>query len=156
MTERSDYTERLNSLLERYLRDVELAEINHKPGEGIFGTKGGVKDDPCHDRLVRDLTAFFEEVQAAAPPSEELQELLSALYTAARGQDVPRGAYWMLVAVHGLSRPLVELLSVEDAAALARRYTADYPRRERFPAQQELVQALLKRGSVKEPRRRLF
>ena len=80
---------------------------------------------------------------------------MEAVFDAPRKHPEPKSAYWMLVAVQGLTRVLIPGLSKEDAAALAARYAEDYPRRERLPAQDELLTLLQTAGGVPS-RRGLF
>jgi hypothetical protein len=64
-------------------------------------------------------------------------------------------AYWMLMAVHALTAPLVPLLSPEDAAGLSSLYTQAYPKSVRLPAQKK-VAALLKAQSGEPEKRTLL
>lgn len=140
-------TARLNQLYADYLETVERLERERKPGEGIFGFKGGPKDNPCHERFVEDITALQESFRAENPGSADVTEVLRQIYKAPGKDPVPKTAYWMLIAVHGLTDELVPLLTREDAAALLQEYTAAYPKREWFPAQKQLVKKLKARSS---------
>ena len=48
----------------------------------------------------------------------------------------------MLLAVHGLTAPLIDRLSPEDAQALCKAYSGRYKRWERLPNQVELLKKL--------------
>ena len=105
MPDRGGSLRRAQALVEAYLQQVREAERKRKPGEGIFGTRGGVKDDPCHDRFAQDLERLLSEIRAETPDSAELRELLSYLFASPKQEAVPGSAYWMLLAAHGLTRP---------------------------------------------------
>ncbi|MBR0161318.1 MAG: hypothetical protein IJQ02_08585 [Oscillospiraceae bacterium] len=146
------YTEQAQSLISEYLKNVESAERSQSPTDGLLGTKGGVRDHPCHDRFVSDLEFFLNTVTADAPDSDRVRELLRALCAAPLAASVPKSAYWMLLAVQGMIIPLVDLLTPEDAAGFSEEYASLYPRRERLPAQQKLLDALHARCGKKKSR----
>ena len=54
--------------------------------------------------------------------------------------------YWMLLAVHGLTQPLIARLRPEDAQAMYLWYQKAYPRRERLPVQNQVLEALKRQG----------
>ncbi len=141
-----NYTEQVQALLSDYLQCVEAAERNEAPTDGLLGMKGGAKDDPCHDRFAADLDALLVEAAEESPGSEQIRNLFHFLFSAPKASSVPKSAYWMLLAVHGLFIPLTEQLSPEDAKFLSEEYCSIYPRRERLPAQQKLLNALRSRA----------
>lgn len=132
----------IRSLYETYIETVETLERNRKPGEGIFGLKGGPATDPCHDRFVDELTTAIGDYAAQEPSSAERTEVLSYMYAVPLEHREPRSAYWMLIAVHGLSLQLIEGLDPADAAALCKSYGKAYPRWERLPVQKNVLSAL--------------
>ncbi len=135
------YLERLERLLEDYLRDAEELEKNRKPTE-LFGLKFGPADDRRHARFSEDAAALVRELAAAKPDSAGARAFLEALWNAPRRHPEPRSACWMLVAAQGLSQELIPLLSREDAAALAAAYERAWPRRARLPVQDGVLKAL--------------
>ena len=142
MPERNEALVRLQELYESYLREVELLEINRKPGAGIFGLKGGPADDPCHDRFAETLRGFYEEFAAQKPESASVRELMAYACTVPTVRREPRTAYWMLIAVQSLTQELIGLLTPQDAGELAALYEKSYKRRERMPSQIKLIRAL--------------
>ena len=142
MPEREQTLSRQRELYESYLKEVELLELNRKPGAGYFGMKGGPADDPCHDRFAERLRALYEELTAQGLDSTAARELMAYACTAPLGGDVPRTAYWMLIAVQSLTQPLIAPLRSADAAALVELYEKSFRRNERMPAQIKLIKAL--------------
>mgnify|MGYP007102093307 CR=1 FL=1 len=138
----------ITALYESYLDTVRTLERNRKPGEGIFGLKGGPADDPCHDRFVDDLTAAIADFAAQEPSSEECRSVLEHMFTVPSAHRELRSAYWMLIAVHGLTPLLIARLSAADAAALYERYGKEYRRWERLPVQKQVLDALKKQAKT--------
>ena len=143
---REEYLARLEALYAGYLKTVQELEDKRKPGEGMFGFKGGPADNPCHDRFAEDLRAFLADFAAAGPDSGSVRELLAWIYTAPRRFPRPRTAMWMLIAVHGLTEELTGLLDPVDAKALYDDYSARFKRWERLPNQVELLRRLKARA----------
>ena len=142
MPERNEALVRLRELYESYLGEVEQLELNRKPGAGIFGLKGGPADNPCHDRFAETLHGFYEGFTAQKPESAAVKELMAYACTAPIAAPTPRCAFWMLIAVQGLTQPLIALLDPQDARAVAELYEKSFKRRERMPAQIKLIKAL--------------
>lgn len=142
----SEAPARLRGLYERYLREVEQLELNRKPGAGYFGIKGGVADDPCHERFAEALRGFYTDFAAGEPSSAAARELMACACTLPKEAETPRAAFWMLLAVQGLTLPLVGLLDASDAAALCALYESTYRRSERLPVQIKLIKALKARA----------
>ena len=140
------YLARLEKLYADYLKTVQDLEDNRKLGEGMFGFRGGPADNPCHDRFAEDLRALLESFAAQEPDSAELREILAWIYDAPKRFPRPRTASWMLLAVHGLTAPLTDRLTPEDARTLCEAYTRSFRRWERLPNQEELLKKLRARS----------
>lgn len=136
----------MRMLRERYLDKVRELERNRKPAEGIFGLKGGPADDPCHEQYADELASLLEAFLAEGPDSGSTRRVLEELYAPPPKNDVPRSAYWMLIAVQGLCPELIEQLDTGDARELEERFSASYRRRERMPNQQKILKALKNRA----------
>lgn len=134
----------LRALTSAYLDRVAELERNRKFPEGLFGIKGGPKDDPCHERYAEDARALLTAFAASKPGSEDTAAVLRELFSAAEANRDAQCAYWMLIAVQGLGLPLVEALTPADAAALCGAYRKQYPRRMRLPVQDEILKRLQK------------
>ncbi len=134
----------LRNLYDAYIEEALRVEQAHKPTDGLFGFGKKTSDDPCHDRFASDLEQRLSNFASNMPESASVRCVLSFIYTAHIDRKEPRSAYWMLIAVHGLTLPLIPLLSKEDAGTLLEEYSTVFPRRERFPAQKKLIAELKK------------
>jgi hypothetical protein len=137
------YLARMERLTEDYLADAEKLERSRRPNE-LFGLKFGPSDDPLHERFARDMAELMRAFAAEEPDSAALREVLKKLLSTAKANPEPRSAYWMLIAVQGLSKELIPGLSREDAAALAKDYESAWPRHSRLPVQDDVLRALKK------------
>lgn len=142
-----DALETIQALCQAYLAECARLERERGTWDGLFGMGGGPKNDPCHDAFAHDLDAALR--RAAALPSGEVRPILDYLYRLPLAHRDDQAAYWMLLAVHGLTTELAGGLNRADAAALLAQYRADYPRRERLPAQRRVLDALRARAAVK-------
>jgi len=140
LPEQNEALARLRKLYETYLDKTITLERDRKPGAGWFGFKGGVADDPCHDRFAEELHVFFEDLSASGAESADVREIMEYVISA------PQTAYWMLIAVQGLTRPLLPLLSTADAGAVGAHLEKLFPRSKRLPVQDELLRALGRRA----------
>lgn len=140
------HLDEIRTLYQEYTETVQSLEQHRKLGKGIFGTKGGPKDDPCHARFSDDLERILKDLAQAKPDSDTLREVLTYIYTVPRDFSSVRTAYWMLLAVHGHTLPLIPLLSPEDARMLETQYAGCYSRWERLPVQTQVFKALGRAG----------
>ena len=134
----------VQDLIEAYAETAESLERNRKFGEGLFGITPGPADDPAHDRFVEDLRQMLNQFGSQNPVSSEVLPVLETIYDAAQNHQSVQSAYWMLMAVHGLTADLIPRLSHEDAAMLLGRYEKQFPRRFRLPVQRQVISALKK------------
>ena len=134
--------EELRRLYGEYLAEARQAEAKLRPLDGVMGFGRKSSDDPCHSRFAEELEALLKTAAADGLKSGELRAMLSYIYRAPKENPEPLAAYWMLMAIHGLTPDLAERLDREDAEALWEEYRAAYPRRERLPAQKKVLSAL--------------
>lgn len=146
MPEREDFLAALRARYEAYLDEVAELERKRKPGEGIFGMGGGPKNDPCHSRFAEELRGELASFAASEPEATAAEEALRYVLGQPESENVPQSAYWMLQAVHGLGLELIDRLEPGDAAALAASYEKNYPRRKRFPVQDQVLRELKRRA----------
>jgi hypothetical protein len=138
---KNDWLSRIEALYDAYLLTAAELEKNRKFGDGILGLRPGPADDPCHQHFAGELEALLRECAAEAS-SAEAAEILRLLFDKADDRRMPLSAYWMLIAVQGLGRELIGLLSPGDAAVLLTFYRRRYPRRVRLPVQDQILKQL--------------
>lgn len=134
--------EHIRQLYEDYLTEVARLERERKPGEGLLGMGGGPANDPCHDRFVQDLETQLQALLEARLPSDQVRAVLEYIYHIPVEHRDSRTAYWMLIAVHGLTLDLIGQITSADAQTLWTGYKAAYPRWERLPVQKQVFSAL--------------
>lgn len=137
--------ENIRQLYQNYLDEFQHLEKTRRAGAGMFGMSNGPRNYPCHERFGQDLKQLLQKSESV-PPEEAAQVLDHIYFSPKIRQENQDAVYWMLTAVHGMTEPLVERLTSEDAAALLERYQAAYPRRELLPAQKKVISALKKRA----------
>ncbi len=76
MPEQRAFPEALRACYRDYEARVEEAARRARPTDGIFGTRGGVKDDPCHMRFAEELRKLLADYAASQPDPDEACELL--------------------------------------------------------------------------------
>ena len=136
----------LTLLYEAYFEQVRAAEKRLKPADGLFGMGEKLSNAPCHDAFWKALRAFLEGMDVKEAPGQ-VGQALDFIYRAPFAYpDVHPSVYWMLLAVQGLTQPLIACLRPEDAQALYRWYQKAYPRRERLPVQNQVLEALKRQG----------
>jgi len=138
--------ETIQRLYGDYLEKTEELERQRKPGDGLLGMGGGPDQDACHDKFVGDLTAAMEELSQSGAPSGALRAILEYMYEIPLRHRDNSLAYWMLLAVQGLTAELVSHLGARDASELLRWFRDAYPRFERMPAQKKVLSALKARA----------
>ncbi len=150
-----DYTDKLREILEEYAKSVDEVERKKKPFDGIFGFGRVPANDPCHDlmdRKVEELTkrAAGEisdgdgEIRAA--DAAETDALVRELFRAAGTYHGPGYAGMALVAIHRHGIRLIPRMSGEARRTLAEWYGKEYPKRRRFPIQEEICRLLGVKG----------
>ena len=92
------------------------------------------------------MAALLSDFAAEKPDSAALRPVLEKLFGAAGQHPEPRSAAWMLIAVQGLTRPLLPLLSASDAGTVCALLEKIFPRSQRLPVQDELRRELRKRA----------
>ena len=132
----------IRKMYDDYFEKALAAERNRKPTDGMFGIGKKPGDDPCHTEFAAELEAALNEYAAEKPASADVRALLAFMYSVPKSHEEPKSVYWMLLAVQGLTLPLIPLLSPEDVAVLKKGYAAQYRRWERLPVQQQVLKAL--------------
>lgn len=137
--------ERIKNAYIEYLGSMEEAAKSRRPVDGLLGFSWS-EADRIQDKFASELCSAVEDYAAGQPGSPAAAEVLRFMY--AQAHDFPdrdSGTYWMLLASHRFSLPLVDLLDAADAQAMREFYEAEFPKRERFPVQKNVLAALKKR-----------
>ena len=136
----------LEPIFRQYLDEIDQVMRTKKFGDGLFGMPGGPKDDPCHDHFDKSVSdAVKQLVEDGVSGGEAAAAVEYLLHSQSLDQGV-ECAYWMLLAVHRHSLPLIPLMAEERAKPLLDWYTAVYPRAKRFPVQNDVIKALKRRA----------
>lgn len=144
--------ERVQALYTAYQDQFRQMEQARRPGEGVFGLGMGPRDYPCHGQFARDLEQLLLTIRQEGPGSSQARQVLDYIcFAPVRRQGEQDAVYWMLMAAHSLTLPLIDLLPAPDAQALLEEYQKAYPRRMRLEAQDKVISALRRRA----PRRRI-
>lgn len=129
--------EELEQLYGAYLDLVAQLNRNRKLWDGAFGLRGGPADNPCHEKLVRDV----EEALADLDPARRPQAVEYILRQPLEHKDDPV-VYYTLMAAQGATIPYLSQLPVDQAKALRGWFEHTFPRRERMPCQDKVLAAL--------------
>ena len=136
----------LQAIYEKYLADVREAIENSKPTDGLLGLGSGPKDAACHDIFYKDVTNELDRLTAEGLSAGEAAAAAGYVLNAPvvnRGNEL---AFPMMFAASGLAGKLVSLLSPADADRLAIEYSEAFPKPERMPAQEKVLQQLYDRA----------
>jgi hypothetical protein len=132
------YLNEIQKLYDGYLDEVRRLEAGRRVTDGLLGFGKGSGGDACHDRFAGDL----ERLLTAAADAGDLASLLRYIYDAPLKVGEHESAYWMLLAVHRLTEPLIGLLQAEDAVPIAAAYLKAYPRYKRLPVMKKVAKLL--------------
>ena len=132
----------IQQLYADYLEKTVQLKRQRQLGEGLLGIGEGSKQDPCHDQFVADLTSALSRITDTRISSNELTGILEYIYWTPLDNRDNQLAYWMLLAVQGLTVALISGLERRDAEKLWNRYQDSYPRFERLPTQKRVLNAL--------------
>lgn len=143
----ASWLSRLEALYHDYIDTVQELERNKQFGDGLFGMRSSVKDNPCHERFAADVKTLLEDCRDTSPASEECAALLRFIFTFPEDWSELTCAYWMLIAVQRFGMDLIDFLTPEDARALAELFCATYPRRNRMPIQAEILKKLKRQAN---------
>ena len=138
--------EELQSLYEAYYPRFHAAEQKRRPGAGFMGMGGGPQDYPCHEQFTGELENFLQTTAVGLNPELTGQLLSYILFAPLDRQKDRDTVYWMLMAVHGFTLPLIPALTVKTAGELYRKYQEVYPERVLLPVHYKVLAALKERG----------
>lgn len=124
----------------------KAAEVRKKAPllAGLWGFGDDPRKHPCHDAFYEAVEAWVKEFDPSDPTRTlaVVKHILGEALTHENNKDV----YWYLFAAHGLTLELIPRLDAADCRELFRWYDASYPRRTRFPVQEQVWKLLKKRA----------
>ncbi len=135
-------TEELREILREYAEAVERVEGSRRPFDGVLGLGRRPSDDPCHGVLEEKTAALMQRAAETAMSPADTDALVSALLRAGKTCAGPEYARLALIAAQRHALPLIAGMSPEGRRELLAWYEASYPKRERFPVQKKLLEAL--------------
>lgn len=140
-------TEQLQQIFQDYSDAVEKARREAAPLAGIFGMRGGVKDDPCHMAFYNAVGAWVADFAAAQPEEAAVAEAARYLLTAAAHRK-GSATYWTCLAAQGHAKALLTQLPAAHCDALRQEYDRLYPKADRLPINDEIYTLLCRRSGA--------
>lgn len=137
--------QQLEELYQEYEEKLREAEKEAGLFSGAFGMGDDPRKDACNQIFYDRLGCWVQEFRDSQPDPQE----------AARGVDFileypfrhrESGTYWISYAAQQHTMALIPLLEKQEAGALAERFAKLYPKRERLPVQQKILEALEEQG----------
>lgn len=129
--------EELEKLYADYLDLVAQLRRNQKLWDGAFGLGGGPADNPCHEKLVRDVEGLLADLDPARRP----QAVEYILHQPLEHKEDPV-VYYTLLAAQGATIPYLSALPVDQAKELRGWFEQTFPRRDRMPCQDKVLAGL--------------
>lgn len=137
--------EALRQLYTDYLAEVIEVRRNAPRFAGVFGLGEDPRKHPCHTIFYNNVEKWAAEFVAEQPSRDAALEVAQFLLEEPK-KNADTDGYWFLYVCIGFIRSLIPFLSPADCKALAERFNALYPRRDRMPVQQETFKMLQKAG----------
>ncbi len=119
------------------------------PGAGIFGFGNGPKTHPGHEEFYNRVGTLVQKFLSMSPSEEQVCSLTALVLFSADENRSETLAYWFLYAAQGHARQLIPLLPQGEAASLLQRYDRVYPKRDRYPVQEEVYRLLKRQAKAK-------
>ena len=142
--------EEIKQIYGDYVERIATLRRDSRATDGLLGMGGGPAADSCNDRFVEALRVRLDATAGEDLSDGELKELLEYIYHVPLEYREDRVIYWMLLAVHGMTGPLVRRLTSATAEDLLQEYQKWYRPFERLPAQKDILRALNGRARAGE------
>ena len=130
----------LMEIYQDYLTKAVKIRKKASPFAGIFGMGDDPRKHPCHEEFYEAVETWVKDFSPSDPA--ETFKVVEYILQAAVAHENNRDVYWFLYAAHALTMPLIPALNPEDRQTLAEWYNQTYPRRVRFPVQNQVLKAL--------------
>ena len=136
-------SEEYQEIMTEYDAAVDNVQKNRKRFDGFFGLGHHPGNAPCHEIMDEKVKNLCARAAEEADPAEKAA-LTGAVLKTEKSWDGPEFARLMLCAIQRHTLELIPLLEDGVRRELAEWYGANYPRRERLPAQEKVYRALNK------------
>ena len=130
----------LVEIYEGYLEKAAQVRAKASPFAGIFGMGDDPRKHPCHENFYETVEQWSQNFDAGDP--DETLAAVRYILEAAKEHEKQKDVYWFLYAAHGLTMPLIPALRPADREELAAWYNQTYPKRVRFPVQNQVYRCL--------------
>lgn len=137
--------DRLKTIYDTYIEKAVAVRRKASPMAGIFGLGDDPRKHPCHEDFYEAVAQWVQEFEAARPDPAVSLAAVRYILEAPLAHEDNKDVYWFMYAAHGLTLNLIPRLTGEDCRVLFDWYDASFPKRNRFPVQQQ-VWKLLKKG----------
>ena len=132
----------LIEIYEKYLQKAVQVRSKASPFAGIFGLGDDPRKHPCHEMFYEHVQDWVREFEASQPDGVATLEAVRYILEAPLAHEDNQDVYWFLYAAHGLTLELIPRLSNADCRALFEWYDSRFPKRNRFPVQQQVWKLL--------------
>lgn len=149
MTYKSD----MQRIYNAYIEDTIHMEADRSL-DGILGGNMPGGGDPRNNRFTERIEQLVNSMASGAPTSGETFEALQYMYDIPLAHKNNKTAYWLLLAVHGLTDKLIPFLSQECAVVLFHNYSAAYTSKTRLPVQKRVFKLLQAQAGMTADKRK--
>ena len=133
--------QRLKDRYETYVQQSRAVRENASAMDGFLGFGADPRKDPCHVAFFQDVERWVAEFRQTEADAETVYAAVEFIL-AAPSQYKKEDAYWFMYAAQGLCKDLIPSLTKEHCKELAHMYDRDFPKKERFAAQDGVYKAL--------------
>ena len=138
----ADYTQAFEDILAEYRVNVEEVRKKTRVFDGFMGLGNHPGNAACHEIMDKAVEKLCAEA-AEEPDPEAAGALVEKLFHAEGAWEGPEYARLALLAAQRHALALIPLLAAEKRETLGAWYQKTYPRRERTPAQDRILAALM-------------
>ena len=136
----------LIEIYEKYLEKAVQVRSKASPFAGIFGMGDDPRKHPCHEMFYEAVQDWMKEFEASQPDAAAALEAVRFILEAPLAHEDNKDVYWFLYAAHGLTMGLISRIGTADCKVLFDWYDHSFPRRNRFPVQQQVWKLLKDRS----------
>lgn len=133
---------RLMEIYDAYVKKAVQVRKKASPFAGFFGLGDDPRKHACHEMFYEAVEEWANGFDTSDP--DRTLEAVRYIFQAPEAYKDNKDVYWFMYAAHGLTQPLLPGLRPEDRAALAQWYNQTYPKRLRFPVQNQVYKCLQK------------